>query len=146
MEELLSGLIGPVTGIVNKVTPRGDNGRLLAHSISAIGKHAYVSVVVKIPYGISLINSSISFPNTSISFFGAIIPTCSQLQFRTMWLLPINQSSVMFCLCSQRLNFARRKYLGSYLPSDTVLTVPHRYALRGFFILRPFDQKENHRR
>ena len=46
MKELLSGLIGPVTGIVNKVTPRGDNGRPPAHSISAIGKHVSVSVVV----------------------------------------------------------------------------------------------------
>ena len=84
MKELLSGLIGPVIGIVNKVTPRGVNGRPLAHSISAIGKHVSVSVVVKVTYGISLINSSISFSNTSISFFGAIIPTCPQLQFRTM--------------------------------------------------------------
>ena len=84
MKELLSGLIGPVTGIVKKVTPRGDNGRPLAHSASAIGKHVSVSVVVKIPYGISLINSSVSFPNTSISFFGAIIPTCPHLPVRTM--------------------------------------------------------------
>ena len=30
----------------------------------------------------------------------------------------------MFYFCSQRLNFARRKYLGSYLPLDTVLTAP----------------------
>ena len=84
MKELLSGLIGPVTGIVKKVKPRGDNGRPLAHLISAIGKHVSVSIVVKETHGISLINSSISFSNTSISFFGAIIPTGPQLQFRTM--------------------------------------------------------------
>jgi hypothetical protein len=63
MKELLSGLIGPVTGIINKVTPRGVNGRPLAHSISAIGKHVSVSVVVKVTYGISLINSFLKHIN-----------------------------------------------------------------------------------
>ena len=63
-------------------------------------------------------------PNTSISSFTAIIPTCPHLQFKTTWLFHIDQCSTMFYFCSKCLSFARRKYLGSYLPSDTVLTVP----------------------
>ena len=85
-------------------------------------------------------------PNTSVSSCAAIIPTCPHLQFKTMWLFCIDQSSVMFPLCSDRLNFARRKYFGSYLPSDTVLSTPSVNSLGAFFILRPIDQKENHRR
>ena len=42
----------------------------------------------------------------------------------------------MFYFCSQRLNFARRKYLGSYLPSDTVLTAPSVNSAGAFFCLQ----------
>ena len=34
MKELLSGLIGPVTGIINKVLPDKDEAARLAHEIS----------------------------------------------------------------------------------------------------------------
>jgi hypothetical protein len=34
MKELLSGLIGPVTGIINKVVPDKDEAARLAHEIS----------------------------------------------------------------------------------------------------------------
>ena len=81
----------------------------------------------------STTSNSKSFPNTSISSCMAIIPTCPHLQFRTIWLFRIDQSSAMFYFCSRRLNFARRKYLGSYLPSYTVLTAPTDMLCGGFF-------------
>ena len=40
MEELLSGLIGSVTGIITKVIPNGDDAINLAHAISTTIKHA----------------------------------------------------------------------------------------------------------
>ena len=41
MKELLSGLIGPVTGIINKVVPDKDEAARLAHEISTMaGSHA----------------------------------------------------------------------------------------------------------
>ena len=40
MKELLSGLIGPETGIMNKVVPNGDNAARLAHEKPTMGKHA----------------------------------------------------------------------------------------------------------
>jgi hypothetical protein len=42
MKELLSCFIGPVTGILNKVVPNGDNARRLAHEKPMMGKHAFV--------------------------------------------------------------------------------------------------------
>ena len=36
MKELLSGLIGPVTSIVNKVVPDKDEAARLAHEISTM--------------------------------------------------------------------------------------------------------------
>ena len=36
MKELLSGLIGPVTGIINKVVPDKDEAARLAHEISTM--------------------------------------------------------------------------------------------------------------
>ena len=41
MKELLSGLIGPVTGIINKVVPDKDEAARLAHEISTmVNRHA----------------------------------------------------------------------------------------------------------
>ena len=41
MKELLSGLIGPVTGIINKVVPDKDEAARLAHEISImVNRHA----------------------------------------------------------------------------------------------------------
>ena len=41
MKELLSGLIGPVTGIINKVVPDKDEAARLAHEISTMAdRHA----------------------------------------------------------------------------------------------------------
>ncbi|XAT57593.1 hypothetical protein GN241_09600 [Rhodobacteraceae bacterium IMCC1335] len=40
MKELLSGLIGPETGIMNKVVPNGDNAARLGHEKPTMGKHA----------------------------------------------------------------------------------------------------------
>ena len=41
MKELLSGLIGPVTGIINKVVPDKDEAARLAHEISIMAdRHA----------------------------------------------------------------------------------------------------------
>ena len=40
MEELLSGLIGSVTGIITKVIPNGDDAINLAHEISTTVQHA----------------------------------------------------------------------------------------------------------
>ena len=38
MKELLSCFIGPVTGILNKVVPNGDNARRLANEKPMMGK------------------------------------------------------------------------------------------------------------
>ena len=43
MKELLSGLIGPVTGIITKVMPNGDDAIILAHEISTTVQHALES-------------------------------------------------------------------------------------------------------
>ena len=43
MKELLSGLIGPVTGIITKVMPNGDDAINLAHEISTAVQHALES-------------------------------------------------------------------------------------------------------
>ena len=43
MEELLSGLIGSVTGIITKVMPNGDDAINLAHEISTTVQHALES-------------------------------------------------------------------------------------------------------
>ena len=43
MKELLSGLIGSVTGIITKVMPNGDNASYLAHKISTTVQHALES-------------------------------------------------------------------------------------------------------
>ena len=43
MKELLSGLIGPVTGIITKVMPNGDDTINLAHAISTTVQHALES-------------------------------------------------------------------------------------------------------
>ena len=41
MKELLSGLIGPVTGIINKVVPDKDEAARLAHEITTmVNRHA----------------------------------------------------------------------------------------------------------
>ena len=40
MKELLSGLIVPETGILNKVVPNGENAARLAHEKPTMGKHA----------------------------------------------------------------------------------------------------------
>jgi hypothetical protein len=41
MKELLSGIIGPVTGIINKVVPDKDEAARLAHEISTmVNRHA----------------------------------------------------------------------------------------------------------
>ena len=41
MKELLSGIIGPVTGIINKVVPDKDEAPRLAHEISTMAdRHA----------------------------------------------------------------------------------------------------------
>ena len=41
MKELLSGLIGPVTGIINKVVPDKDEAARLTHEISTMAdRHA----------------------------------------------------------------------------------------------------------
>jgi hypothetical protein len=41
MKKLLSGLIGPVTGIINKVVPDKDEAARLAHEISIMAdRHA----------------------------------------------------------------------------------------------------------
>ena len=40
MKELLSGLIVPETGILNKVVPNGENAARLAHEKPTLGKHA----------------------------------------------------------------------------------------------------------
>ena len=41
MKELLSGLIGPVTGIINKVVPHKDEAARLAHKIRTMAdRHA----------------------------------------------------------------------------------------------------------
>ena len=40
MKELLSGLIGSVTGIISKVMPNGDNASYLTHEISTTVPHA----------------------------------------------------------------------------------------------------------
>ena len=41
MKELLSGIIGPVTGIINKVVPDKDEAARLAHEISIMAdRHA----------------------------------------------------------------------------------------------------------
>ena len=41
MKELLSGLIGPLTGIINKVVPDKDEAARLAHEISTMAdRHA----------------------------------------------------------------------------------------------------------
>ena len=41
MKEILSGLIGPVTGIINKVVPDKDEAARLAHEISTmVNRHA----------------------------------------------------------------------------------------------------------
>jgi hypothetical protein len=41
MKELLSGLIGPVTGIINNVVPDKDEAARLAHEISTMAdRHA----------------------------------------------------------------------------------------------------------
>ena len=41
MKELLGGLIGPVTGIINKVVPDKDETARLAHEISTMAdRHA----------------------------------------------------------------------------------------------------------
>ena len=41
MKELLSDLIGPVTGIINKVVPDKDEAARLANEISTmVGRHA----------------------------------------------------------------------------------------------------------
>ena len=39
MKELLSGFIGPETGILNKVVPNGENAARLAHEKPMMGKH-----------------------------------------------------------------------------------------------------------
>jgi hypothetical protein len=43
MKELLSGLIGRVTGIITKVIPNGDDASYLAHEISTTVQHALES-------------------------------------------------------------------------------------------------------
>ena len=43
MKELLSGLIGSVTGIISKVMPNGDNASYLTHEISTTVQHALES-------------------------------------------------------------------------------------------------------
>ena len=42
MKELLSGLIGPDAGIINKVVPNGDNAARLAHEKPTMAKHVFV--------------------------------------------------------------------------------------------------------
>ena len=49
MKELLSGLIGPVTGIINKVVPDKDEAARLAHEISTMAdRHAQALAVAQI--------------------------------------------------------------------------------------------------
>jgi len=49
MKELLSGLIGPVTGIIDKVVPDKDEAARLAHEISTMAdKHAQALAVAQI--------------------------------------------------------------------------------------------------
>ena len=43
MKELLSGLIGSVTGIITKVMPNGDDAINLAHAIYTTVQHALES-------------------------------------------------------------------------------------------------------
>ena len=43
MKELLSGLIGSVTGIISKVMPNGDNASYLTHEKSTTVQHALES-------------------------------------------------------------------------------------------------------
>tara|TARA_E500000081_G_scaffold129226_1_gene138071 strand:- start:328 stop:552 length:225 start_codon:yes stop_codon:yes gene_type:complete len=43
LKELLSGLIGSVTGIISKVMPNGDNASYLTHEISTTVQHALES-------------------------------------------------------------------------------------------------------
>ena len=43
MKELLSGFVGSVDGILNKVVPNGDTARRLAHEKPMMGKHAFVT-------------------------------------------------------------------------------------------------------
>ena len=46
MKELLSGLIGPVTGIINKVVPDKDEAARLAHEIITMAdRHAQALAV-----------------------------------------------------------------------------------------------------
>ena len=40
MKELLSGFIGPETGLSNKVEQNGENAARLAHKKPTMGKHA----------------------------------------------------------------------------------------------------------
>ena len=40
MKELLSGFVGSVAGILNKVVPNGENAARLAHEKPTMGKHA----------------------------------------------------------------------------------------------------------
>ena len=49
MKELLSGLIGPVTGIINKVVPDKDEAARLAHEISTMAdRHAQELALAKV--------------------------------------------------------------------------------------------------
>ena len=49
MKELLSGLIGPVTGIINKVVPDKDQAARLAHEISTMAdRHAQELALAKV--------------------------------------------------------------------------------------------------
>ena len=59
---------------------------------------------------------------------------CKPTQGSNPCLSRIDQTSVMFYFCSQRLNFAIRKYRGSYLLLDAVLTAPQICSAGAFFI------------
>ena len=49
MKELLSGLIGPVTSIINKVVPDKDEAARLAHEISTMAdRHAQELALAKV--------------------------------------------------------------------------------------------------
>ena len=49
MKELPSGIIGPVTGIINKVVPDKDEAARLAHEISTMAdRHAQALAVAQI--------------------------------------------------------------------------------------------------
>lgn len=49
MKEILSGLIGPVIGIINKVVPDKDESAQLAHEFSTMtDRHAQALAVVQI--------------------------------------------------------------------------------------------------